>query len=216
MFGLKTQSQFHKVVLQFVAVGRVLALEMDVEPKLSATEQASLLRNMWVDRDSHGLLSVLEKMNELLDKGLLSADDFAALMSTEQATKVTESQKQKKSTKKKKGWDKLRAARGGRKSGNAADMKERLVVSLSLSQSDRETDAFAEEVLLPILNKAAEVEEGVLLPILDKAAEEEMVRARTGRTPSAPPLPSNTAISNTPASQGRPVRTTAHSEQGCI
>lgn len=41
---------------------------------IDPAEQAQLLKTLWEEREQCGLLHVLDKMNSLLDKGLLKAE----------------------------------------------------------------------------------------------------------------------------------------------
>ena len=43
-------------------------------------QHSKSLKHLWEARKKRGLLPVLEEMNDLLDKGIITADDFAELM----------------------------------------------------------------------------------------------------------------------------------------
>ena len=50
---------------------------------IDPNEQAVLLKSLWEEREKAGLLNVLDKMNVLLDKGLLTPEDFQKVLSGE-------------------------------------------------------------------------------------------------------------------------------------
>ena len=47
---------------------------------MEVSDQAQLLKSLWQERNERGLLPVLDKMNKLLDEGVISAADFQKVM----------------------------------------------------------------------------------------------------------------------------------------
>lgn len=99
--------------------------------------QTNLLSNLWSQRESEGLLPVLDRMNELLDKGLLTAEDFKKVMSggSDPAGPVFKVTKPKRMTSVKELRERIGSADAGRFGKKGA--KEG---TISLTRTDREKD----------------------------------------------------------------------------
>ena len=92
--------------------------------KKTINEQAHVLKNLWEERNERGLLPVLDKMNQLLDEGIISAADFSAVMAGKDVSGGA--REQKKSWQKVKEVTRTVRSSSTRSGCSAAELRERL------------------------------------------------------------------------------------------